>query len=397
VTKNKVQTRFDTAEASIISEGEGFLRLAVTIARPGVFPYLRGDGSVAFEAKLPEDILSPDTINSAKGVPVTDGHPAVGMVTPHNAKDLMRGALMDDVRKEGEFLVGTEVIHDADLIDSLRRGDKRQVSIGFVCDIDHTPGELSGQRYDAIQKNIKINHLAHVERGRAGEEVRAHFDSGDFAVQIKEGDMPQTLTYRADDGKDYQVPPEVMAEIKTIKSKIKKDEEELQAAQAQLEEVKKQVEAATSEPAPTEPSEVEKLKAENAKLQGLVDTLSDAVKKYQAELESASTETSTDELDKAVQDRMDLIDVAKAALPDFKADGLSNREIKLKVIDKVLPSTARLDSVDQYIIDARFDAAAELLRVTARTSQRNSGGVRVDQSSVEDKKNKRLNLRQEGK
>lgn len=358
---------------------------------------MRGDGSLVYEAKLPEDILSEKTIESAKGVPITDGHPSVGLVTPGNARELMRGALMNDVRKDAEHLIATEVIHDAELIKSLQKGEKRQVSIGFICDMDDSPGEYQGQRYDAVQRNIRINHLAHLDKGRAGESVRAHFDSGEFAVQIEEGEMPQTVTYRADDGKDYQVLPEIMAELKAQKARLKKDEEELQVVQGQLEMAQKQVEAAIADPPPTEPSEVDKLKEENAKLMAQVQTLTDAIKKYQAELEAVSVEPSADEMDKAVQDRMDIIEVAKAALSDFKTDGLSNRQIKLQVIDKVLPSNTKLDSADDYLIDARYDAAAELLRVTARTSRASGFGTqRIDTSVIEEKRYARLNMCKSG-
>lgn len=50
---------------------------------------------------------------------------------------------------------------------------KRELSAGYTCDLDWTPGKTpSGEAYDAVQKNIRINHVAIVQRGRAGQQVR---------------------------------------------------------------------------------------------------------------------------------------------------------------------------------------------------------------------------------
>lgn len=46
------------------------------------------------------------------------------------------------------------------LLDALRSGTRRDVSIGFLYDEDRTPGEWHGQRYDFVQRNLFIDHVA---------------------------------------------------------------------------------------------------------------------------------------------------------------------------------------------------------------------------------------------
>lgn len=41
------------------------------------------------------------------------------------------------------------------------------------------PGEWNGEPYDAIQTNIRVNHLALVAVARAGDDARLNMDSQD--------------------------------------------------------------------------------------------------------------------------------------------------------------------------------------------------------------------------
>jgi len=55
----------------------------------------------------------------------------------------------------------------ADVIGKIRSGALRDVSIGFTYEEDRVPGEWNGQKYDYIQRNIFIDHLAApIEAGR---------------------------------------------------------------------------------------------------------------------------------------------------------------------------------------------------------------------------------------
>ena len=54
-----------------------------------------------------------------------------------------------------------------EVLDKIRSGQLKDNSIGFSCDKDLTPGEFQGQKYDYVQRNICIDHLAApIEQGR---------------------------------------------------------------------------------------------------------------------------------------------------------------------------------------------------------------------------------------
>jgi hypothetical protein len=73
------------------------------------------------------------------------------------------------------------ILKDAAAITAMVSG-KRQLSAGYVCELDWTPGlTADGEAYDAQQRSIKINHLALVDRARAGSQARIG-DAGNWGA-----------------------------------------------------------------------------------------------------------------------------------------------------------------------------------------------------------------------
>ena len=85
------------------------------------------------EAKLPDEILSEMTLSTAKGAPVTVGHPPLddsrGLVTPENWSKYVKGALGDEVDVKDGMPWFNETVFDAGLIEELKKGNKVEVSI----------------------------------------------------------------------------------------------------------------------------------------------------------------------------------------------------------------------------------------------------------------------------
>ncbi|MBN2157915.1 MAG: DUF2213 domain-containing protein [Spirochaetes bacterium] len=398
--KKKTAYRFDTGTIESLSGQDGFLRARVAIARDGVFPYLNPDGTIRMEAKLPDEIFSDITIDTAKGVPVTDGHPPLsdnnGLITTENYGKYVRGSLGDSVDERQGMLVGTETIFDAGLINELKAGRKREVSIGFQTDIDPTPGEYRGKRYDAVQRNIRINHIAHVDKGRAGEDVRAYLDEGipqgiEIAVQ-------QENTVRSDtmDLKNKQTRHDEKTFLEGMKNffamfalKTRKDADELAAAQEQLAQAADEVKNAA---APASPEEAGAMAPIIAALRAQIEALTQLLEEKTRMLNEAMAPAVQDA---AIAARLGIVEAARSVMSDFKHDGLTNRDIKLKVIEKALPFKAevKIDKLEDVRVDAQYEAAMSLLREKAalRTDEP-SAGNRLDEAAIEKKRQGRLTL-----
>ena len=150
----------------------GFLIADVVLSAPGVQEFFFPKGLKALIT--PEALASGATIESAKHIPVTLGHPKVGeLVYASNAKEYQVGYVTDDVKiDEQGNLVSRIVVTAEDAIKAVENGIE-EVSIGFSCKLDASPGTLNGQDYQKIARNpLAINHLAIVQEGAAGPKVR---------------------------------------------------------------------------------------------------------------------------------------------------------------------------------------------------------------------------------
>lgn len=105
--------------------------------------------------------------------PLTDLHPPRN-VTTDTARVLARGATSAAHWAADQIHVaGRLAVWDGQLIDAFdaatARGTPMQLSAGYELTLDETPGTTpEGERYDAIQRDIRINHVAAVPLGRAG-------------------------------------------------------------------------------------------------------------------------------------------------------------------------------------------------------------------------------------
>lgn len=163
---------------------EGYLRAEAVFARDGVLEYRTLDGKTRRELRLPEENKKALTGFGLK--PFTIEHPTV-LVDAKNANQHAKGLTDSNVvYDKGGFVRGVINVFDSVAVDSITSGKTVEISAGYQCDVEDSPGVWNGQHYDAIQRNLVINHVCATQKGRAGEEVRImHLDSAeDIAYEI---------------------------------------------------------------------------------------------------------------------------------------------------------------------------------------------------------------------
>lgn len=182
--------RFDRAGLNEVERlPDGRLRVRATFSRVGPLNYLRSDGTLQQEIVTAEELFREDSLETAGLAPVTLNHPPDGMVSPKTWRKYAVGASGSTItanRVDGLVNV-VFVIGDEEAIQAVESGDVREVSAGY--------STLVEQRSDGkfYQTNRRYNHLALVERGRAGPEVRVHLDSAeDWAVMADDDDQLNT-------------------------------------------------------------------------------------------------------------------------------------------------------------------------------------------------------------
>ena len=154
---------------------EGYLMDRPILTSTGIFEYTNPDGSVRRELRLPEEVFKPESLASYCGKPICITHDA-GLITKDNVHENAVGTILSEGFRDGASVRAKIIIHDTD---EMKLAGLKELSLGYNLDLDETPGEWNGQPYDAVQRNIVINHLALVLEARAGEQARLNIDSRD--------------------------------------------------------------------------------------------------------------------------------------------------------------------------------------------------------------------------
>lgn len=160
---------------------EGFLRTTGRLTRTGIFTYRLPDGSTRKELRLDEEVFKQDSIDSFNHIPITNDHPFPRrLVTSKNAVEHQKGHTLGDARQDGDHLVASLIVTDEATINDIKNG-KQELSNGYTCNLDFSPGSFKGEKYDAIQRDIVGNHVAIISEGtaRAGSSARLTLDSVD--------------------------------------------------------------------------------------------------------------------------------------------------------------------------------------------------------------------------
>ena len=308
-----IMQRFDQVTFAATKTAEGFIRDTPIVGRTGILVYRNADGTERKEYRPPEEAFKADSLASFLGKPITIGHKA--FVTAGNAAQVAPvGSVLSEGRQDGNNIIADIVIYNLDT-------NARELSCGYTLDLDETPGTTpEGEHYDAIQRNIRVNHIAIVPKGRAGV-ARLNMDGEQVLEeeQKEEQKMAEMTKVRLDSGIEYDCAPEVKVEIE----KMRKD-----SADA---------------------------KKEFDKLQAKYDALDVELKKEQ-EGRKADAEKAKANFDEAIKARVDLLKVAEAHKV-ANADSMTDTEIKTAVIKAVRGDAINLEGKSADYIEAAYDMA----------------------------------------
>lgn len=189
---------------------QGGLRVDATPTRVGVFTYRTSDG-VRRELRPPEEVFAARSLATLFGAPVTALHPDEGEVNPANYSRLARGHVAEAARpsSDGMHVETSLFVQDAALVSAVQSGEYKELSCGYMADLDDTPGVWNGEPYDCVQRNIVYNHVAAGPPGwgRQGGTVAMRLDGGaGWQVDSKQLEpapkKEPTMALRID-GKDY--------------------------------------------------------------------------------------------------------------------------------------------------------------------------------------------------
>jgi uncharacterized protein len=280
--------------------------------------------------RAPEDVFHADSLQSFSHAPVTIGHPREH-VTADNWSDLAVGEVSTAATKDGDWVALPLILKDK----AATEQPWRELSAGYTCELVAEDGVApDGTPYSHKQTNIRINHLALVDKARAGSKARLGDEDHKWGVSPITKEVPQM-------------------ELKTV---VLGDE----AVQVVA----------------TDASKFDAYKAASA--QALADS-EEKVGELTAKLADAESKVVSDaDIEKRVADRVALVSAAKAVVAELVADGKSDAEIRKEVVVAKFGDEAVKDLSDAAIV-GMFKAAT-----LAKDSDETMRQTLSDKSQVKD-------------
>lgn len=344
---------------------EGFLLCeGVPVARAGELLYAEGeltaeDGFDAIEAKDgiikvtrgTDDLFSPETIASFEGKPVTLNHPE-DFVAPDNWREVAVGHMQNVREGEGEDadkLLADLLITDREAIYAIKSKTMREVSLGYDAEYEQLePGK-------GKQTNIMGNHIALVRRGRNGPSVAIRDAAPDN--QPRKQSMKDKLMKLLGRAVDEAVPDDVAADAK--------DQDPMEARLAKLEEmVGKLVEMEVSEEETETEVMDEKAKSLDERIAAMEAAIAKLIEKPDGKVEEeAEAKDECKAMDAETIARAEILAPGLEASPKLVSEALA-------VFGKTTDGAAILKTFDGLPEDAKFIAAAELVRTKRAANAR---------------------------
>lgn len=329
---------------------EGYLRVKARIARTGIQSYTDANGGIRLEYRPEEEVAANAALDSFREKCVTKEHPPV-LLDASNTKDYAVGFTSADVSYSEGFVESTLTVTDKETIDEIMRGNVREVSCGYKVDYSPEPGITpDGQHYDGIQKNIRGNHVAIVNRARGGAQVRLMLDSADAAVNVLINHSTGVIMAAniAFDGVSFEADPALAAAISAERDDAKGSYADMKRkyedAMAEASKMKEEMDAMGKE-----------MQGKCDSAEGRADALAEEVESLKTDLEAAKQVN----VDSLVEERIALIDKARTSLDSaFDFAGKSAREIMEASIKAVRGDADLSERSDDYVT-AMFDTLAE--------------------------------------
>jgi hypothetical protein len=363
---------------------DGYLVARARASRSGIYEYLgrevdpEGNTFAADQVvkvyRSEDEVFAKDSVSSFLMKPVTNDHPSQP-VTADNWRDFAKGVVGKALR-DGEYLAFDIVLMDKATIADVEQG-KRELSNGYASLIDFTPGEVNGQQYDAVQKQIRGNHVAVVDKGRAGPMCRIGDAQTVERIPAEEliAILTDERTYNGEnrdginDGTERRETSNSGGSHVATKT-ITFDGLPLEvtdAAEAAITKLQNQIKSLSDDKAAAE-TKVGELTATVSTKDGEIAALEQKLK---------DAEIKPEQLEKLVKDRAELIGQAKAIDANIVTDGKTEAEIRKAVVSAKLGDSAK--DMDDAAISGAFKVLAKDVKIDpVRNALSGGAPVNVD-------------------
>lgn len=171
-------------------DSNGFLIIKDNpIAKAGVFDYLLSEVFSQVEKDKDRIVRVCREFENLKankdlfaGKPIKWEHYWVGKEGETQTGD---GAIFGEVRADEPYLKADLIIYNKDLIAKIEAGEVVELSPAYEANIEAIEGSYNGESYSYLQKLKEVNHLAVVEVGRSGSDLRIYDKLREEIIKMK--------------------------------------------------------------------------------------------------------------------------------------------------------------------------------------------------------------------
>ena len=171
-------------------DSNGFLIIRDNpIAKAGVFDYLLSEVFSQVEKDKDRIVRVCREFENLKankdlfaGKPIKWEHYWVGKEGETQTGD---GAIFGEVRADEPYLKADLIIYNKDLIAKIEAGEVVELSPAYEANIEAIEGSYNGEGYAYLQKLKEVNHLAVVEVGRSGSDLRIYDTLKEEIIKMK--------------------------------------------------------------------------------------------------------------------------------------------------------------------------------------------------------------------
>lgn len=308
-----------------------------------------------------------------KGKPIKWEHYWVGKEGETQTAD---GAIFGDVRADEPYLKADLIIYNKDLIAKIEAGEVVELSPAYEADIEAGEGSYNGEGYTFKQKLKEVNHLAVVETGRSGSDLRIYDekktegkmktkDKGlirsliaklkDEEAQLQEDSSTEAiakiLEISNSEGSDDEKLLSIIEFIKGLSNEAK-DEEAEKESEANDEEVEKETQDEEAE------VEAKEITLNPDELVELIEKVTDSkIKKLQDSLnvENKNIAKAYKEVSQALGTSFDFIDKSASEIYKFGYEALTKQKLQDSLDSKsafIAVSNMKAQKVAQKVVDS---------------------------------------------
>lgn len=307
-----------------------------------------------------------------KGKPIKWEHYWVGKEGETQTAD---GAIFGDVRADEPYLKADLIIYNKDLIAKIEAGEVVELSPAYEADIEAGEGSYNGEGYAFKQKLKEVNHLAVVETGRSGSDLRIYDekktegkmktkDKGlirsliaklkDEEAQLQEDSSTEAiakiLEISNSEGSDNEKLLSIIEFIKGLSNEAK-DEEAEKESETEDEEVEKETQDEEAE------VEVKEITLKPDELVELIEKVTDSkIKKLQDSLnvENKNIAKAYKEVSQALGTSFDFMDKSASEIYKFGYEALTKQKLQDSLDSKsafIAVSNMKAQKVAQKVVD----------------------------------------------